>query len=108
MLTFHALFSSWPDNFTALLELLPSVSSRVSGFNGLFNHYGNLYANYPYKRLQDPAFAFLSEAFEDHLKKRYGYGGRRVPHFLRSFRGMGSKEGAIQYTYAALTDQLRH
>ena len=106
-LTFHALFTAWPDNFTVLLELLPSVSSHVSSGNGLLNYYGKLYGNYLYKRLKDPAFAFLREAFEDYSKKRYGYRGGRVPHFLRPFLGIDSTEGAIQSSYVTLNQALK-
>src|SRR5258708_3924285 len=90
-LTFHVLFTSWPDNFTALLESLPSVRSSFSGRpNRLVYNFGELYEEYLYKRLKDPAFAFLREAFEDYLKKHYREG--RVSHRLRPFLGKDSTE----------------
>jgi transposase-like protein/integrase len=96
-LTFHALFTSWPDNFIALLESLLSVQSRFSGKNLLSRHFGELYRKYLYNRLKDPAFAFLREAFEDYLKKRYR--GGRVSNRLLPFRGMDSTEVATQGSY---------
>ncbi len=97
-LTFRALFTSWPDNFIALLESLPSVQSRFSTrYKGLVNNFGELYEEYLYKRLKDPAFAFLREAFEDYLKKRYRRG--RVSNLLRPFLGKDSTEVAAGCTY---------
>ncbi len=96
-LTFHTLFTSWPDNFIALLESLPSVQSRVSGNNLLSKHFGELYKQYLYKRLKDPAFAFLREAFEDYLKKHYR--GGRVSNRLLPFLGMDNTEVATQGFY---------
>ena len=61
------------------------------------NSFGRLYKEYLYKRLKDPVFAFLREAFEDYLKKRYK--GGRVSHLIRPFRGMDSAEVAKQCSY---------
>jgi len=105
MLTFHALFTSWPDNFTALLESLPSVLSREGGRNVLSKHFGELYKVYLYKRLKDPAFAFLREAFEDYLKKRYR--GGRVSNHLRPFLGMDRTEVATQCSYVTFHQAMK-
>lgn len=105
-LNFHALFTSWPDNFTALLESLPSVRSRVSaGGRGLTRHFGQLYEQYLYKHLKDPAFTFLREAFEDYLKKRYR--GGRVSHLLLPFRRWDSTEVAKQCSYVTQDQAMK-
>jgi transposase-like protein len=97
VLTFHTIFASWPDNFSTLLDSLPTVRSIPSAMVGPQHHFGVLYKKYLYKRLKDPAFVFLREAFEDYLKKRYT--GGRITHLLRPFHGMESMEIATQCTY---------
>jgi predicted DNA-binding transcriptional regulator AlpA len=95
-LTFHALFDAWPDNFTALLESLPSMRFRSRRGAGV-GSFGILYDEYLYRRLKDPAFAFLREAFEDYLKKNYREG--RITTRLRPFLGMDKTEVARECSY---------
>jgi len=61
------------------------------------DQFGELYEEYLYKRLRDPAFAFLREAFEDYLKKNYT--GGRVSPLLRPFIGMDSIQIATECIY---------
>jgi predicted DNA-binding transcriptional regulator AlpA len=104
VITFHTLFVSWPDNFTTLLESLPSVHSGTSDSAKRIKQFGKLYDAYLYKRLRDPAFAFLREAFEDYLKKRYM--GGRVSN-LRPFIGMDSMQIATECTYLTLDQAMQ-
>ena len=88
--TFHFLFASWPDNFFAFLEALPHQmcefpERKTSRTTGLFRDFGRLYTTWLYRRLQDPAYSFLQEAFADYLKKRYA-GGYLRPDYL-PYRG---------------------
>jgi predicted DNA-binding transcriptional regulator AlpA len=107
-LTFRALFTSWPDNFTALLDSLPTVrSGSLARRRALPHHFGQLYEEYLYKRLKDPAFAFLREAFEDYSKKRYGYSGGRIHHFLLPFVGMDNTELDIQSSYVTHNQAMK-
>lgn len=97
VLTFRTLFASWPDNFISLLESLQSVRLHTSAIVRLSDHFGEPYGEYLYKRLRDPAFAFLREAFENYLKKQY-WGGR-VTSLLRPFSGMDNMQIATECAY---------
>src|SRR5262249_17451342 len=94
-----------PDNFAVLLESLPSVLPREAGRSMPVKQFGELYREYLYKRLNDPAFAFLREAFEDYLKKRYR--GGRVSNHLRPFLGLDSTEVATQCSYVTCNQAMK-
>jgi predicted site-specific integrase-resolvase len=83
-LTFDTIFTSWPHNFIALLEALPSVIRRKK--HGPGRIFGPLYDVHLYKRLTDPAYSFIHEVFEDYLKNRYTQGqvNRRLRPFQRT------------------------
>jgi len=67
--------------------------------------FGELYHEYLYKRLKDPAFAFLREAFEDYLKKRYR--GGQVSNHLLPFLGMDNTEVATQGFYVTRRQAMK-
>ena len=76
--TFHFIFASWPTNFFALLDALPAVNAGASNKSGLVQDFGLFYKCWLYDKLNDPAFSFLREAFEDYINKCYR-GGRSRP-----------------------------
>lgn len=73
------------------------MRSLTSARRKTSDQFGELYEEYLYRRLRDPAFDFLRKAFEDYLKKRYT--GGRVYTLLRPFIGMDSMQIVTECTY---------
>ena len=88
--TSHWLFASWPDNFFAFLDAFPQARSERrrkrdrQRATGIHRDFGVFYEKWLYKRLADPAFAFLHEAFELYLREHYT--GGEVTGRLRAFK----------------------
>jgi excisionase family DNA binding protein len=75
--TFHWILHSWPDNFFSFLDAFREAragkgrkrdQARASGVQ---RDFGVFYERWLYKRLTDPAFTFLHEAFERYLGRQY-------------------------------------
>jgi len=84
--TFHTLFVSWPTRFVAVLEALQHVNHSPEAAPGITQDFGAFYGHLV-DRPEDPALAFVSEAFAEYLGKQYTRG--RVHRHLRLFRRVG-------------------
>jgi len=98
--TFHFIFAAWPENFFTFLETLPHqrrelLRNEASRTTGLVRDFGRLYRTWMYRRLKDPAYSFLYEAFADYLRQRYT-GGYLHPDYL-PYRG---QNGALSLQQA--------
>ncbi len=89
--TFHWIWHSWPDNFFAFLDAFREAraskgrkrdQARISGVQ---RDFGVFYERWLYKRLIDPAYTFLHEAFESYLRRLYT--GGEITSRLLPFKG---------------------
>lgn len=84
--TFHSLFVSWPARFVAVLEALQHLNHSPEASPGITEDFGAFYKHLV-DRPEDPALAFVSEAFAEYVGKQYTRG--RVSRNLRLFRRVG-------------------
>jgi HAMP domain-containing protein len=84
--TFHTLFVSWPARFVAILEALQHLNHAPEAAPGITEDFGAFYEHLV-DRPEEPALAFVSEAFADYVGKQYTRG--RVNRNLRLFRRVG-------------------
>ena len=89
--TFQWIWHSWPDNFFAFLDAFREAraskgrkrdQARISGVQ---RDFGVFYERWLYKRLTDPAFTFLHQAFERYLERQYT--GGEITSRLLPFKG---------------------
>jgi hypothetical protein len=69
--TFPYIFASWPDNFFTFMNELVKERCREIRTGYESRDIGPLGSIWLYKELQDPAFAFLRDAYEAYLKRYY-------------------------------------
>jgi hypothetical protein len=95
--TFHEIFFSWPDRFFTFLGMFPQAREGRgrkrdrARLTGVQRDFGVFYEKWLYKRLVDPAFAFLHEVFESYLIGHYTRG--EVTSRLLPFRDKSEQQG---------------
>ncbi len=89
--TFHWIWHSWPENFFAFLDAFREARASKgrkrdqARASGVQRDFGVFYERWLYKRLIDPAFTFLHEAFERYLGRQYT--GGEITSRLLPFKG---------------------
>lgn len=87
--TFHELFTDWPHRFIAGLEAFRLREQTTRAAPGITRDFGAFYRQHILEYLNDPALAFVGEAFAEYLSKQYT--GGPVHRHLVVFQRLGAQ-----------------